>query len=148
MSDVVQMQHVTKKFGKTTAVNNVSFAIKSGQTVAILGPNGAGKTTTISILFGLMEPTEGKVHLFHKNPKEKKVRERIGAMLQEVSIIDRLKVHEIIALFRSYYPSPLSMEKLITLTGLKNAGYGDRSLVPIIIGKVQGIHKLLSHFLY
>lgn len=119
MSQAVMMQNVTKRFGKTVAVNNVSFSIEKGSTVAILGPNGAGKTTAILMMLGLIEPTEGKVQLFNKSPQEKVVRDKIGAMLQEVSVIDKLKVHEIIALFRSYYSAPLSMEELVTLTGLK-----------------------------
>lgn len=120
MSDAINMQNVTKSFGKTTAIDNVSFSIEKGSTVAILGPNGAGKTTAISMMLGLIDPTEGQVQLFNKNPQEKEVREKIGAMLQEVSVIDRLKVKEIIALFRSYYPAPLAMKELITLTGLQN----------------------------
>lgn len=120
MSQAVMMQNVTKRFGKTVAVNNVSFSIEKGSTVAILGPNGAGKTTAILMMLGLIEPTEGKVQLFNKSPQEKVVRDKIGAMLQEVSVIDKLKVHEIIALFRSYYSAPLSMEELVTLTGLKS----------------------------
>lgn len=120
MSDIVQVQQVTKKFGQTTAVNDVSFSIEKGSVTAILGPNGAGKTTAISMMLGLIEPTQGKVQLFHRNPQEKEVREKIGAMLQEVSVVDKLKVHEIIALFRSYYPNPLSMEDLVALTGLQD----------------------------
>ncbi|WP_339230050.1 ABC transporter ATP-binding protein [Oceanobacillus sp. FSL K6-2867] len=116
---VVEVQHATRKFGKTTAVNNVSFSIEKGSTVAILGPNGAGKTTIVSMMLGLIEPTAGYIHLFNKNPKHIAAREKIGAMLQDVSVVDKLKVHEVIALFRSYYPSPLSMEELIALTGLE-----------------------------
>lgn len=119
MPDAVTMRNVTKRFGKTLAINDVSFSIEEGSTVAILGPNGAGKTTAISMMLGLIDPTDGKVQLFNKNPKEIEVRKKIGAMLQEVSVVDKLKVHEIIALFRSYYPNPLSMEELIKLTGLK-----------------------------
>ncbi|MBP2080176.1 ABC transporter ATP-binding protein [Oceanobacillus polygoni] len=116
---VAEVHQVTRKFGKTTAVNNVSFTIEKGSTVAILGPNGAGKTTIVSMMLGLIEPTEGYIHLFNKNPKHISVREKIGAMLQDVSVVDKLKVHEVIALFRSYYPSPLSMAELIALTGLE-----------------------------
>ncbi|WP_374018156.1 ABC transporter ATP-binding protein [Paenibacillus thiaminolyticus] len=118
MDAVIQMENVTKRFKNKTAVNGVSLDVRRGSVVAILGPNGAGKTTTISMLLGLMEPTDGTVRLFGKEPKHQQVRQRIGAMLQEVSIIDRLKVHEVIEMFRSYYPKPLAMERLIELTGL------------------------------
>ncbi|RDW17264.1 ABC transporter ATP-binding protein [Oceanobacillus chungangensis] len=119
MENIVQFDQVTKKFGKKTAVNGVSLAIEKGTTVAILGPNGAGKTTTISMMLGLMEPTGGAVKVFDKSPKEVAVRNRIGAMLQETSVLDMLKVREVIEMFRSYYTSPLSMEELIALTGFK-----------------------------
>ncbi|MED3553802.1 ABC transporter ATP-binding protein [Cytobacillus praedii] len=118
MDSIVVLDHVTKTFKNKKAVDNVSFSIKKGEVVAILGPNGAGKTTTIMMMLGLLEPTSGKVRLFTSHPKEKKIRERIGAMLQEVSVIDALKVKEIIQLFRSYYPSPMPFEELVAFTGL------------------------------
>ncbi|WP_077622389.1 ABC transporter ATP-binding protein [Sediminibacillus massiliensis] len=119
MGEIVKLENITKMFGKTTAVKDVSITIEEGSTVAILGPNGAGKTTTISMMLGLMEPSDGNVKVFGDDPKELRVRNKIGAMLQEVSIVDKLKVREVIELFRSYYAAPLSMEELITLTGLK-----------------------------
>ncbi|MFB1051825.1 ABC transporter ATP-binding protein [Paraliobacillus sp. JSM ZJ581] len=118
MDNLVEVHNVTKRFGKTTAVNDISFTIEKGSTVAILGPNGAGKTTTISMMLGLLEPTAGVVTLFGEDPKQVTVRNRIGAMLQEVSVINQLKVQEVIELFRSYYSHPLSTEELISVTGL------------------------------
>ncbi|MFE8695471.1 ABC transporter ATP-binding protein [Cytobacillus sp. FJAT-53684] len=118
MDSIVLINHVTKTFKNKHAVNQVTFSIKKGETVAILGPNGAGKTTTMMMMLGLLEPTSGEVRLFNSHPREKKIRERIGAMLQEVSVIDALKVKEIIQLFRSYYPNPMSFEELVTFTGL------------------------------
>lgn len=86
-----------------------------------MGPNGAGKTTALGMLLGLIEPTEGTVELFGQHPKDKAVREKTGAMLQEVSVMDRLKVREIIDLIRSYYPKPMDMDFLIKATGLAPA---------------------------
>ena len=119
MESVVVLKNVTKTFKNKNAVNQVSFTIKKGEIIAILGPNGAGKTTTIMMMLGLLEPSNGSVEIFNKHPKEKQVRERIGAMLQEVSVIDGLKVSEILDLFRSYYPKPYSFSELVNFTGLK-----------------------------
>lgn len=119
MKKVVSVEGVTKVFKGKKAVDDVSFIINSGESVAILGPNGAGKSTTILMMLGLLQPTTGNVHLFNDTPNNRKVREKIGAMLQEVSVIDALKVKEVIQLFRSYYPNPLSFEELVSLTGLK-----------------------------
>ncbi|MEC1347555.1 ABC transporter ATP-binding protein [Bacillus haynesii] len=118
MSNVVNLTNVTKTFRQITAVDQIDFSIKKGEIVAILGPNGAGKTTTISMILGLLKPTVGNITLFDYMPHEKRVREKIGTMLQEVSVMPGLRAGEIIELIRSYYPKPLSFQKLRALTGL------------------------------
>lgn len=118
MEVIVEMNQISKSFKEKKAVDHISFNIHKGSIVAILGPNGAGKTTTLSMMLGMLEPTQGTVKIFGQHPKDIKVREKIGAMLQQVSVIDRLKVREVIELFRSYYPNPMEMEFLINLTGL------------------------------
>ncbi|HKO06473.1 MAG TPA: ABC transporter ATP-binding protein [Alphaproteobacteria bacterium] len=60
---VVRVDRLTKRFGAVTAVDGVSFSLAEGATVALLGGNGAGKTTTISILLGLLLPSEGTVEV-------------------------------------------------------------------------------------
>lgn len=115
---IIELSQVSKVFQDKKAVNNVSFQIRKGSVVAILGPNGAGKTTAISMMLGLLEPTEGRVKLFGRDAKDRAVREKTGAMLQEVSVMDGLKAKELIELVRSYYPNPMDIERLIKLTGL------------------------------
>lgn len=127
MDDAVNIKQLTKVFKDKKAVDDVSFSIKRGEIVAILGPNGAGKSTTMLMMLGLLHPTKGESTLFHADAKDKKVRERIGVMLQEVSLMDGLKVKEIIELFRSYYPKPLSFDKLIRLTGLSDEDLNKRT---------------------
>jgi ABC-2 type transport system ATP-binding protein len=119
VEEVVSIEKATKKFKDKIAVDELSCSIQRGEVVAILGPNGAGKSTTILMMLGLLEPTEGKLEIFRMDPKEKAVREKIGAMLQEVSVIDTLTVKEIIQLFRSYYAAPMDFDELVALTGLK-----------------------------
>lgn len=118
MESILEVNQVSKTFKDKTAVNRISFRIDKGDIIAILGPNGAGKTTAISMMLGLLEPTEGTIRLFGKPPKDRTVRERTGAMLQEVSVMDRLRVKEVLELVRSYYPNPLDMETMVRLTGL------------------------------
>jgi ABC-2 type transport system ATP-binding protein len=57
---VIEVQHITKRYGGTTAVDDVSFRVERGEILGFLGPNGAGKTTTMRILTGYMPPTEGR----------------------------------------------------------------------------------------
>ena len=59
-SSVIEVQHVTKQYGRVTAVDDVSFRVERGEILGFLGPNGAGKTTTMRILTGYMPATEGK----------------------------------------------------------------------------------------
>jgi len=57
---VIEVQHLTKQYGRVTAVNDISFRVERGEIFGFLGPNGAGKTTTMRILTGYMPATEGK----------------------------------------------------------------------------------------
>ena len=63
MSDAIRVSGLTKRYGDTLAVDDVSFAAARGQTIGLLGGNGAGKTTTIAMLMGLLIPTAGTIHV-------------------------------------------------------------------------------------
>jgi ABC-2 type transport system ATP-binding protein len=56
---VIEVQHLTKRYGPTTAVDDISFRVEKGEILGFLGPNGAGKTTTMRVLTGYMPPSEG-----------------------------------------------------------------------------------------
>ncbi|MED4534277.1 ABC transporter ATP-binding protein [Metabacillus fastidiosus] len=127
MSDVLSLNNVTKSFKDKTAVNKVSFSIGKGEIVAILGPNGAGKTTTISIILGLLKPTGGELRIFNELPASKKVKDKIGVMLQEVSVMSGLNVNEILQLIRSYYKQPMPLDELVALTNLTDSDLKTRA---------------------
>lgn len=57
---MIEVQHLTKRYGPITAVDDVSFTVEKGEVLGFLGPNGAGKTTTMRVLTGYMPPTEGR----------------------------------------------------------------------------------------
>jgi ABC-2 type transport system ATP-binding protein len=57
---VIEVQHLTKRYGPVTAVDDISFTVERGEILGFLGPNGAGKTTTMRILTGYMPATDGK----------------------------------------------------------------------------------------
>ena len=57
---MIEVQHLTKRYGPVTAVDDVSFKAERGEILGFLGPNGAGKTTTMRVLTGYMPPTDGK----------------------------------------------------------------------------------------
>ncbi|MEK7597215.1 MAG: ABC transporter ATP-binding protein [Patescibacteria group bacterium] len=64
---VLEVKNLTKKFGKFTAVDNISFSLKEGEILGLLGPNGAGKTTTIQMLLGITTPNSGSIRYFDKD---------------------------------------------------------------------------------
>ncbi len=63
----IVVENLTKSFGDLKAVNNISFTIEKGSTTALLGGNGAGKTTTLSMLLGVLYPTEGTISVLGKD---------------------------------------------------------------------------------
>lgn len=115
---VVELDQVTKTFGHKTAVDEVSFKLLAGQAVALLGPNGAGKTTSIQMMLGLLKPSRGTVRMFQHDPTNPRLHERIGVVLQNVSVPERLRVRECLDLFRAFYPSPRSLDDLLEMSGL------------------------------
>lgn len=115
---VVQMSHVSKSFGAVKAVRDISLQVGAGEVVAFLGPNGAGKTTSVSMMLGLRKPTSDEVRLLGRDPRDPRARSQAGVMLQESGVPEMLKVQELVQLFRSYYPSPLSTAEAIERAGL------------------------------
>ena len=65
---MIEVQNITKYYGKQLAVTDLSFSVSSGEIVGLLGPNGAGKSTTIKMLTGYLAPTEGQVLINGINP--------------------------------------------------------------------------------
>ncbi|MFQ5722495.1 MAG: ATP-binding cassette domain-containing protein [Candidatus Aminicenantales bacterium] len=86
--DAIRVADLTKKFNGFTAVNNLSFSVKTGELFGLLGPNGAGKTTTINMLSTLLKPTSGygEVAGFDILKNKDKVRQSIGVVFQEPAL--------------------------------------------------------------
>ena len=120
MSVAVRCRDLRKTYdGKLEAVAGLDLEIQAGECFGLLGPNGAGKTTTIEILEGLLEATSGDVEVLGMKwaTHERQLRELLGISLQETRLAEKLTVRETIALFASFYKSPLSpdvvMEELV-----------------------------------
>ncbi|HEY6969978.1 MAG TPA: ATP-binding cassette domain-containing protein [Candidatus Angelobacter sp.] len=119
--------HLVRKFGDFTAVNDVSLDVRYGEVYGLLGANGAGKTTTIKMLCGLLGPTSGSMQLAGESSgfRSVSVRRRIGYMSQKFSLYDDLTIQENLEFFSGVYGVPESerQEKIdwvLSFSNLKN----------------------------
>ncbi len=113
-----ELAAATKRFGRTTAVAEVSFAVKRGETLALLGPNGAGKTTSIALLLGLRRPQSGAAFIFGRDPRFALTRRAVGVAPQETMFPPTLRVVEIVRLVAAHYPHPAPEDALLARFGL------------------------------
>lgn len=93
---VIETQHLTKKYGPFTALEDLDLTVMQGEVFGLLGPNGAGKTTTILMLLGLTEPTEGTVGVLGFNPARQplSVKSRVGYLPEQLGFYDELTAWE------------------------------------------------------
>jgi len=104
----VIVEHLTKRFGAFTAVDDVSFETHAGEIFGFLGPNGAGKSTVIRVLCGLLRPTSGRARVagIDVTADPEGVRQHIGYMSQKFSLYNDLRVTENLELFAGLYSVP------------------------------------------
>jgi len=80
--DAIRLSNLTKRYGSTVAVENLSLGVRAGTMFGFLGPNGSGKTTTIGCMTGLLDPTSGAVEILgqHFTAESAAIKRRIGVM--------------------------------------------------------------------
>lgn len=98
---MIQVHHLTKKFGEFTAVNDVSFQINAGETFALLGPNGSGKTTALKCLVGLLPPTAGSITVDGVDvwKEARRAKEMMSYLPQYVNFHDSLTAREVMQFY-------------------------------------------------
>jgi ABC-2 type transport system ATP-binding protein len=112
---------LVKRYGSVVAVNGLDLEVGGGECFGLLGPNGAGKTTTVEICEGLTQADAGEVFVLGETWQGDglALRARLGVQLQETKFPERLKVREVIALFRSFYPHGRSVDETLALVQLQ-----------------------------
>lgn len=121
VDEIVAISHLMKRYGRFTAVNDVSFTIRRGEIFGLLGPNGAGKTTTLEVIEGLRKGDGGAVTVdgFDVRRDRRAVQRRIGVQLQTTTLFDELTVRETIELFGSFYPTARPADELLREVALE-----------------------------
>jgi ABC-2 type transport system ATP-binding protein len=102
---MLEVNGLTKSYGKLMAVASVSFRAGSGETVGLLGPNGAGKTTAIAMIAGLARPDSGEVLIEGKQVKSDTdpVKRKIGLVPQDMALYDQLTAQDNLVFFAALY---------------------------------------------
>jgi ABC-2 type transport system ATP-binding protein len=128
----IEVDHLVRRFGKTTAVDQVSFEFAAGQVVGFIGPNGAGKTTTMRIMATLDEPTEGDVRIDGVSvvQQPEMARRLIGYVPDSLPAHRDMSVHEYIDFFARAYglrgkkrtDMVLQIEEFTNLMGIREKG--------------------------
>src|SRR5437660_5121832 len=112
---VISVQALRKSYADLEAVKGIDFEVGEGEVFGILGPNGAGKTTTVEILEGLRPRTGGNAAVLGFDPERQKqqLKDRIGVCLQATNLPAKIRTHEAIDLFGSFYSRSATSEQLL-----------------------------------
>jgi len=119
----IDVERLTKRYGRLLAVNDISFTVRIGEVFAFLGPNGAGKTTTVEIIETIRKPTSGKVRVLGLDVTTRKrdIVPRIGVLPQGFSSFDKITVRETIQYYaRLFGRRSTDVDALIDLANLND----------------------------
>lgn len=118
MGKILEINNLTKKYGKMTAVNNLSFSVEKGNIYGLLGPNGSGKSTTLGVILNVVNSTSGTWKWFEEEPSIESLK-RIGAIIEHPNFYPYLSAEknlEIVATIKEIDKSQI--EKKLKLVGL------------------------------
>ncbi len=142
--NVIQINNLTKYYGKSRGIKDVSFEVKEGEIFGFIGPNGSGKSTTIRTLLSLIFPTSGSATIFGKDCIEHgpEIRREIGYLPSEVFYYDKMKVIDLLKYSASFFKKDCTkrMNELAEIMELdlkrriEDLSYGNKKKVGIVQG--------------
>lgn len=141
---IIEVSQLTKYYGKSRGIVDVSFAVEEGEIFGFIGPNGAGKSTTIRLLLSLIHPTSGSARVFGQDVTTHgpAIRRDIGYLPSEVFYYEGMKVIDLLKYSASFYAGDCSkrMKELAGLMELEmnrrisDLSYGNKKKVGIVQG--------------
>ncbi len=146
----IRLEGVSKRFGRTTAVQDFDLRVPSGSIYGLLGPNGAGKTTTIRIILDILGADAGTVEVLGRRVDDA-VRARIGYLPEERGLYQKMKVLDQLVFFGELKGMPRAEARREALAGLERVGLGDRADARVedlskgMQQKVQFLSTILHH---
>lgn len=105
MTSAIEILHLTKSYGKSRGIIDVSMQVENGEIFGFIGPNGAGKSTTIRTLLALLRPTSGQANIFGMDCIENstQIAQRVGYLPSEVFYYDGMRVRDLLAYSAGFY---------------------------------------------
>ena len=137
---VIKVEKLSKKIKDKEILRNISFEIHDGECVALIGPNGAGKTSLIDCLLGDKFVSSGQVAIQEFAPTDPRLKQLISILPQENTVVQDLKVKELLSFFQSIYPNSLSNQEIDDLLRFSDKQKNQ------LAGKLSGGQKRLFSF--
>lgn len=141
---IIELTNLTKYYGKSRGIIDLSFTVEQGEIFGFIGPNGSGKSTTIRTILGLIFPTSGSAKIFGYDCVKKgyKIRSRVGYLPSEVFYYEGMKVINLLKYSASFYPNVdnkriFELAEILDLElnrKIEDLSYGNRKKVGIIQG--------------
>ncbi len=151
--NIIEVDQLTKYYGKSRGIKQLSFSVEEGELFGFIGPNGAGKSTTIRLLLSLIHPTSGSARVFGKDITKEgpTIRQQVGYLPSEVFYYDDMRVVELLKYSASFYhvDSTERMKYLSDLMGLemnrriRDLSFGNKKKVGIVQGLLHSPKLLL-----
>lgn len=137
---VIKVEKLSKKTKDKEILRDISFEINDGECVALIGPNGAGKTTLIDCLLGDKFVSSGQIAIQGFAPTDPRLKQLISILPQENTVVQDLKVKELLSFFQSIYPNSLSNQEIDDLLRFSDKQKNQ------LAGKLSGGQKRLFSF--
>lgn len=140
LPSAVSVKGIEKRYGSSHALRGISFEVARGEIFGLLGPNGAGKTTALECILGLREPDAGSILVEGLAPA--KAKNRVGALLQDASLQDKITPRQALELFGAFYSDTHPVGELLERFGL--TGKADAAFATLSGGQRQRLFLALA----